>query len=176
MKRFLMLVPLLALALSCGKPYDYINGDPKLKLHNNSRVAQVGRPYEFGGMLVGRMPPPDQPVMLILKVDGNEKAKGVGNLYSRMIPAPNRVFVIQFTEMDYYEAMGRLRSNGFRTTLTPLNEMENDRNLENEGKVIVEVEIWLVEPHPTDPTKWVRGGRYAHGRHVVKLSCPHCVY
>jgi hypothetical protein len=170
-----MLAPLLALALSCGKPYDYVNGDPRLKLNNNKRMAQVGTPYEFGGMLTGRMPSPDQPVMMVLKVDGNERAIGIGNLYSRMIPAPNRVFVIQFTAMDYYEAMGRLRNEGLRTRLAGVDEPSNVA-LEDEGSVTIIVEIWLVEPHPTDPTKWVRGSRYVHGRHVVKLSCPHCVY
>lgn len=173
----LLLLPVLALTLSCGKPYDFTNGDPRLNLRSNHRMAQVGRPYELSGMLTGRMPSSSQVVMVIVKVDGNERITGVGNLYSRMLPAPNRVFVIRFTAMDYYEAMGRLRGDGLNTRLVPMTEMEDaDRSIVDEGTVTLEIEVWLVEPHPTDPTKWDKVSRYVHGRHIVKLSCPHCVY
>jgi hypothetical protein len=179
-KTCLRLALIALLGLSCAsKPYDYLHGQPRLDVRHNVRIAMVGKPYHLGVTLTGQMPAPNQDVMVVVKIDGDTRLTSVGTMgSSRMIPGPSRRFTINFTELDYFQATGRLQGNSFGDThLTPLSEMTQiDPMNDDSGWLYIDVELWLADPHPYKPNDWVRVKRYAFGKFKVQISCPHCVY
>jgi hypothetical protein len=138
----------------------------------------VGKPYYLGATLTGQMPAPNQNVMVIVKIDGDTRLISIGTMgNSRMLPGPSRRFVVNFTELDYFQATGRLRGDTLgNMRLAPIDIPEIDPLEDDSGWLYIDVELWLADPHPYEPSKWVKVKRYAAGKFKVQLSCPHCTY
>lgn len=172
-----LLSTLLLLTLpTCTKaPYNFLTGEPKLSLRG-PRLTMVGKPCPITYTLMGRLPAPDQPVGIMIKVFGDERASTVTPIHQRV----NKV-ILTFTDLDYYESMGKLRGNEFgdtwidRSIMDPeqhraLTDMEDDS-----GIIYIDIELYLVEPHPTHPDRWQRIKLWTKARWKVKIECPHCL-
>lgn len=172
-----LLTTLLTLTSSCASvPYNFTTGTPKINFTGSPRLTMVARPYQLKFTLLGRLPSPDQSVAIILKVWYNERALAFTTINQRV-----NTLILYFTELDFYEAVGKLRGNEHGDTWIDRSMMDPEQysaatTLEDdEGSVPIDIEIWLVDPHPTDPARWVKTDLWLRGRWKVKLSCPHCL-
>lgn len=183
LKHTLTLILASILVLSCAKPYDYINGDPKLDFTGTKRTARVGKPYRMHVQLLGQLPHPDDFIELVVRTSLDAfmdyRLRGVGKLGNcRIIPGPEQTINLVFTTMDYYDAIGRITTDNFGKPrlIRPMdpNINTNEYGDELEGNVTITVEIWIVEPHPTVPGSWVRINKHTRRAFQVRLTCPQC--
>lgn len=155
------------------------HGEPWIDLRCNSKIAVVGKVYTLKGTIWGDLTP--GPVILIVskqfKAQGDEPvpiAVAVGEFNVRALP----LLHITFTPEDYYAAMGRIESDGFRSWVDKdsLGGDDNYMRMENdEGWVSLVLEIYKAEYDPYDSTKVTRGKIFVKSKLSVKLECYYCV-
>ena len=102
-----------------------------------------------------------------VKIFGEERT-------SKIMPVGDVIFTLTFSMLDYYEAAGRLVGDGFQTRLLRPDEMTAEETMQT-SEIFVDVRIFLVEPHPTEPNGWKQVKTIGHLRRSIRLSCHECV-
>lgn len=155
----------LSLAVGCAGrtgPRFYEDGKVSIVVVEGKRIANVGQPWNYYLLFNGTLP--QDPVELILFINGERMASGVGAA-SRGLGQS-----ITFSSEIYYLWQGRTSTDlaGF----PPIDENPADL-VSSDPELVVSWELWAGEFNPYNG-QWERERRLAKASREVRLSCYYC--
>ena len=168
MKRIAVCALALGLLGCSGKRYSFYDGPTRIEIRG-PRTAYTEQPWQAALMVSGEIPL--DPVCIVVKVDGQEVGYGIGYINSRITQLPPLRFPVRL----YLSKKGvRMPDEWVSEQVVPYSNPDVSGD-EWDGLIQIDVELWQIEPHPTEPMRMRRVHRICFAKYKISLSCPNCL-